>query len=318
MDTIYYSLRLKDYKTPKHAIARILKKVRPKGVTANWTVEVKELSVAVFFHDGESEPLTLSFRKKEASGSCKVAFPTEGKLFENEKKSEWKALIQLLHSLKPFCAEIEVEDDLKLAGAYFSSQDYKFDIRELTPAETERLDRLYSQGFTDHEAFLFQIFAEDTGRDSLPDWKAAIHPYTKLSDPFPQIGEFWETYIFETSTLKGECLRAIYKNDVYAIHGKKVISGDPPAEIYTFALGVGMLFSCYDFIDNTWGKGKNVTLYYNDKFLPLFHAADAYGKCKLAYQLFVSIYDYCKFQFVGKDEITKLIEAYEQQHPQGG
>ena len=309
-DTIYYSLRLKDYKTPRHAIERIQKKVRPKGVTANWTVEVKEQSVAVFFGDGESEPLTLCFRKKEASGSCRVAFPTEGALFENDKKSEWKALIQLLHSLKPFCAEIGVEDDRKLAGAYFKSLDYKFDIRALTPQETERLDRLYQQGFTDHEAFLFQIFAEDTGRDSLPDWKAVIHPYTKLSDPFPQIGQFWETYIFETSTLKGECLRAIYKNDVYAIHGKKVISGDPPAEIYTFALGVGAMFSCYDFIDNTWGKGKNVTLYYKDIFLPLFQAADAYGRCRFAYQLFVSIYDYCKFQFVGKDEITRMIEAY--------
>ncbi len=209
MDTICYTLRLKDYKTPKHAIERIQKKVKPKGVTANWTVEVKAQSVAVFFGDGESEPLTLSFTRKEASGSCKVAFPTEGKLFENEKKSEWKALIQLLHSLKPLCAEIEVEDDLKLAGAYFKSLDYTFGIRELTPSETERLDRLFQQGFTDHEAFLFQIFAEDTGRDSLPDWKAAIHPYTKLSDPFPQIGQFWETYIFETSTLKGECLRAI-------------------------------------------------------------------------------------------------------------
>lgn len=238
-----------------------------------------------------------------------------GELFENAKKSEWKTLIAILHSVKSLCSEISVEDDYDIAGEYFISLDYTFGIRELSPEETTRLDRLFKKGCTNYEAFLLQIFCEDTHREYPKHWDDAIGSCTILKDPFPKISAVWETYLYETSTLKKKCLREVYKDNWNLIHGEYQFSGDPPAEIYTFCLGVGRLFSAYNFIDNTWGRGANVTMYYNDKFLPLFNQADDFEKCKLAYQFMLSVYDYCKFKFVGKDIISEMNAAFDREHP---
>ncbi len=314
-DTIFYSLTLKSTKTPKQVFEKIQKKVKPKGPTAKWTVSIEGDSLALDFGDGASETFCLNFQKKQASGSCKVAFPMDGELFENEKKSEWKTLIAILHSLQSMCTEIKVDDDYDIAGEYFESLDYPFGIRELTAEENARLDRIFQQGFQNHEAFLLQIFCEDTKREYPKKWDDAIHPGIKLREPFPKISAVWETYIFETSTLKKQSLREIYQDEVRIIDGKPWVWGDPPAEVYTFGLGVGSLFSCYNFMDNTWGRGAYVTRYYRDKFLPLFEQADDYGKCRLAYQFMLSVYDYCKFTFVGTEIIRERIAAYEVKHP---
>lgn len=310
-DTIFYSLKLKDNKSPNQIFERIQKKVKPKGATAKWTVFTDGQSLIIDFGDGASETFCLNFEKKQAKGFCKVAFPMGGELFENEKKSEWKKLISILHSIKPMCLEINVDDDYSIAGEYFKSLDYNFDIRDLKPDEIDRLERLFRIGYTNYETFLLKIFADDTQRDYPKDFNEAINPDVRLIDPFPEISAIWETYILETSTLKKHCFREIYNNDKCLIDGNNYISGDPPAEIYTFCLGVGRLFSCYNFIDNTWGKGANVTKYFYDKLLPALKNADDYGKCKLAYRFMVSVYDYCKFTFVGKALINEMIDAYE-------
>ncbi len=314
-DTIFYSLKLKANKKPEQVFEKIQKKVKPKGPTAKWSVSIEGQSLEIDFGDGASETFFLSFDKKQAGGSCKVYFPMGGELFENEKKSEWKTLISILHSLKPLCSEIDVDDDYSIAEEYFNSLDYKFDIRELNPDETARLDRIFNMGYKNHEAFLLKIFCEDTQREYPKCWDDAINPGVKLRGVFPKVSAVWETYIYETSTLKRQCLREIYKDDIRTINGQLHIYGDPPAEIYTFGLGVGRLYSSYDFIDNTWGRGANVTKYYNDKFLPVFEKAEAYEKCKLAYRFMLSVYDYCKFIFVGKDVIEEMIAEYEKNHP---
>ena len=315
-DTIFYSMKLKANKAPKQAFVKIIKAVKPKGATKNWSVSTEEKSLCIDFGDGASETFCLAFEKKEASGSCKVAFPMGGELFENEKKSEWKTLIAILHSIKSLCSEIDVEDDYDIAGEYFKSLDYSFDIRELTEDENARLDRLFQEGYKNYEAFLLKIFSEDTKRDYPKHWDDAIGPCIMLSGPFPKISAVWETYIYETSTLKNKSLREIYyTRNWYPIRGEYCLAGDPPAEIYTFCLGVGKLFSSYDFIDNTWGRGTNVTKYYNDKFKPMLDQADAYEKCKLAYQFMLSVYDYCKFKFVGKDVISEMNTLFDKDHP---
>ncbi|MDO5560856.1 MAG: hypothetical protein Q4F95_14845 [Oscillospiraceae bacterium] len=310
-DTIFYSLKINSNKSTKKVFERIQKKVKPKGATAKWIIQTKGQSLIIDFGDGASETFCLHFVKKQAEGFCKVAFPMDGKLFENEKKSEWKTLILILHSLKTICSEINIDDDYSIAGEYFNSLDYKFDIRELQPDEIARLDQLFKQGYTNYEAFLLKIFSEDTQRKYPRYWEEAINPGVKLRGTFPEISTVWETYIFETSTLNKQCLREIYKDDVRP----DCIIGDAPAEIYTFGLEVGKLFSCYNFIDNKWGRGANVTKYHNDKFLPVFENADDYGKCKLAYQFMKSVYEYCKFTFVGKDVINEMIDVYEKEHP---
>lgn len=314
-DTLFYSLTLKQNKTPEQLIEKIQKKIKPTGATAKWSINASKQSLCIDFGDGASEPFCLDFDNKKAKGFCKVAFPMGGELFENEKKSEWKTLIALLHSVKSLCSEISVDDDYDIAGEYFLSLDYSFGIRELSAEETARLDRIFQQGTTNYEVFLLQIFCEDTQREYPKHWDDAIGSCTILKDPFPKISAVWETYLYETSTLKKKCVREIYKDNWNLIHGEYQFSGDPPAEIYTFCLGVGKLFSAYDFIDNTWGRGANVTMYYHDKFEPLFEKADDYGKCKLAYQFMLSVYDYCKFKFVGKDIISEMNAAFDREHP---
>ena len=311
-DTVFYTMKLKANKTPEQVFEKLKKKIRPKGATAKWAADVKGGSFVIDFGDGESEAFCLSFVSKKADGFCKVAFPMGGELFENEKKSEWKTLIALLHYVKPLCSEISVSDDYDIADEYFKSLDYKFDIRELTAEETERLDRIFGLGYTDHESFLLKIFSEDTGRKYPENFDEAINPGTKLNQPpFPEIGALWETYIFETSLLKKKCLREIYKDDIYFENGVKIINGDPPAEIYTFCLGVGRLFSSYNFQDNTWGRGVNVNRVFYDKLLPAFGAADEYVRCGLAYRFMLSVFDYCKFTFVGKEAVERMTAGFE-------
>lgn len=311
-------MTLKPRKTPQQVFEKIQKKIKPTGSTAKWRVTTDENELTIDFGDGASETFCLCFHKKQARGFCKVAFPMGGELFENKKKSEWKTLIGILHSVKPLCSEIEVDDDYSIAGEYFTSLDYTFGLRELTAAETERLDRIFQSGYMHYEAFLLQIFAEATKRALPENWEDAINPLVGLNGVFPKISALWETYIYETSTLKKKCLREIYLHNWRTVNGKMEFFGDPPAEIYTFGLGVGRLFSAYDFIDNTWGRGTNITKFYNDKFLPEFEQADDYGKCRLAYQFMLSVYDYCKFQFVGKDAIQEMIDAFEKKYNTDG
>ena len=237
-DTIFYSLKLKRTKTPEQVFEKIKKAVKPKGATAKWIVATEAQSLWIDFGDGASETFCLVFDNKEVGGACKVAFPMGGELFENVKKSEWKTLIAILHSVKSLCSEISVDDDYDIAGEYFLSLDYSFGIRNLNSEEIARLDRLFKQGCTNHEAFLLQIFSEDTHREYPKRWDDAIGSCTMLTDPFQKISAVWETYLYETSTLKKKCLREIYKDNWNLIHGEYQFFGDPPVEIYTFCLGV--------------------------------------------------------------------------------
>lgn len=311
-DTIFYSIKLKKNKTPKQVFEKIQKKVKPKGVTSKWNVSEKEETLIIDFGDDKSETFCLQFENKQADGFCKVGFPLDGDLFENEKKSEWKTFIAMLHSLKPMCTDISVTDDYSIAEEYFASLDYDFDLRVMKPEEVARVEAIWSLGITDYEEMLLKIFAEDTEREYPFDKKAVLHPLISLrGDVFPTISGLWETYLYETSVWKKKCLREIYLDDVRIVDGRTAIYGDPPADVMTFALGLGMLFAEYDTVDNTWGRGANVTKYYYDKFLPVFEKADAKEKCMLVYQFMVSLYQYCKFSFVGKEMINEKIAQYE-------
>ena len=314
-DTIFYSITLKAGKNTEQVFEKIKKAVKPKGVTAKWQVSAEGQSLWIDFSDGASETFCLSFDKGNAAGACKVAFPMGGELFENEKKSEWKKLIAVLHSLRPLCSVISVDDDYNIAAEYFKSLDYPFGMRELSAEETVRLDRLFGQGFTNYEEFLLQIFSEDTRREYPKQWKDALCSCSLLTG-ISDIGAVWETYLYDTSALKNKTLREIYyQRNWYPVRGKYLLGGDPPSEVYAFCFGVGRLFSAYDTIDNTWGRGANLTKYYYDKFLPLFQQADSYEKCRLAYMFMLSVYDYCKFQYVGKDVISERNAVFDQAHP---
>ena len=58
-------------------------------------------------------------------------------------------------------------------------------------------------------------------------------------------------------------------------------------------------------------RGIQVTNYYIDKFLPVFKKAGDYEKCELAYRFMMSVYDFCKFTFAGKEDTEPVcISSY--------
>ena len=50
-DTIFYSMKLKANKAPKQAFVKIIKAVKPKGATKNWSVSTEEKSLFIDFGD---------------------------------------------------------------------------------------------------------------------------------------------------------------------------------------------------------------------------------------------------------------------------
>lgn len=289
-DTIFYKMRLKRNKTVSDVFTKIQKTIKKKGPTKNWTYSVGDNEMIIDFGDNKSETFVLTFTKKEANGFCKVAFPMGGELFDDDKKSEFKAFIAMLHSIKSCCSEIEVTDDYDIAEEMFNSLDYTLIFRELNETEQSRVERLYSLGYTNHEDMLLAIVAEDLGLPEDFNWQDYLDSRLKLiGEVFPKISVIFEYYLYKAVLLKKKPLS---ENERYRFASGY---GDPPAEVYTFALGVGAMFNCYNFIENTWGRGAQVTKYYKDKFLPIFEASDGIDRCVLAYRFMVSVFDFCKF-----------------------
>lgn len=311
-DTIFYKLKLKRTKTPMDVFVKMQKSVKKKGPTKNWVCTVDEGNecMVIDFGDEKSETFVLKFNGKLSDGFCKVAFPMEGELFDDEKKSEFRVFISMLHSVKSYCTMIEVSDDYDVAEELFKSLDYTMVFRELTDTEKQRLERLYKLGFTNHEDFLLAIFAEDLGLPEDFKWEDYVNPNIQLyGNSFPYISQICESYLYETSLLKKKRMEEIYAE-------RRAYTSDTVAEGYAFALGVGILFkSYYGFPLNQWGRGAQVSKFFVDKFLPVFKTANAYERCELAYRLMVSIYDFCKFVYVGKEGVepaprTKYDNSY--------
>lgn len=304
-DTIFYDLTLKKNKTADDVFSKIQRAVKKNGPTKRWNCSVEsDTMLCIDFGDEKSEPFVLHFIGKTAAGFCKVFFPLPGEpLYEDDKKSELKAFVALLHSIRSCCSEMHVHDDYDIASELFNSMDYKMIFRELTQCETERLDRLFQLGYTDHEDFLLAIFAEELGLPEDFDWLDVLNPGIKIKfDPFPFVSSICETYLYETSLLNKRTLHQIYRSE-YAT------ADDTRAEVYAFILGVGILFKSYSLPVNTHGRGAQVSKYYTDKFLPAFEKADAYEKCRLAYRLMQSIYDYCGFTYVGKENTAQVLRS---------
>lgn len=293
-DTIFYKLKLKKNKTSSDVFNKLQKSIKKKGPTKNWICSINENQMIIDFCDEKSETFVLQFNGKSANGFCKVNFPMEGELFDDEKKSEFKAFVGMLHSVKSYCIDMEVTDDYDVADELFKSLDYKLVFRELTQTEKNRLDRLYQLGFTNYEDLLLAIFAEDLGMPEDFKWEDYFHNQLKLQgDLWPRISQICEYYLYETSLIKKKRLSE-------TINYQQPNYGDPPSEVYAFALGVGAMYKSYHFQLNMWGRGAQVSRYYTDKFLPVFKTAGNYEKCELAYRYMLSIYDFCKFVYEGK------------------
>lgn len=302
MDTIFFCLTLQRSISPLNVFRKMQKSIKKRGPSQNWvcTIDEENEIFSIDFHDNESEPFVLSFNGKNiAEGSCKVAFPLEGELFDNDKKSEFKALINTIYVAQNSYSRIEISDESGLAENYFTSLVYNIYLRNLTDRERARLDRLYNCGYDFYEDFIIALFAEDLG---LPDEFSMTDAIDPASDFFnerpkqPLIQGFAESYLSGTSSMRPSNLG-------YGELCEKRLS------FHAFSCGVSYLFLndggtriiCGS--ENTFGQRHiQIAKYFKEKFFPMFAKLTApYEKCELAYRYILSIYDYCGLRFTGKE-----------------
>ena len=319
-DTIFYKGKLKRGKKPLEVFEKIRKAIKKKGPTKDWVCMVDEETeqLCITFPDGESENFILRFNEKgEFEDFCKVYFPLEGELFE-EGKSEFKALLDALYRAKSMFKDIEIRDDYGLAESYWDSKRFKFDLRELTLEEKERVKRLYFSGYTRHENLLRAIMAEDLEM-SVDELVA----YRNLDIQFMELGAeiylILESYLYETAEFQKDgrlCEMPDYK---YYDLGKVSYS------VFAFIEGLSWVF----FDGTGYGtsinlekkrafspKDAQVGLLFREKFAPLFiEEKDSLERCLLVYRYFVSVYDYLGFKNAGKCKdfktvIDQILEQY--------
>lgn len=307
-DTIFYTLKLKRTRTPMDVFEKMLKSVKKKGATKKWTCIIEEdtETMCIDFGDNRSETFCLSFDEKKICDSfCKVYFPINGELFDDEKKSEFKALLNMIWSARTFFSQMDISDDYGLAAAFMESKKYKLSLRELNEEEAVRVHTLYDSGITKHPDLIMAIIREDLLMS--PDEKWYDHINVKIPFASDHLNSkdscmwgFWETYIYETAEYQDQ--RVMY----HPAYGSE-FSGCWFA-VAAFVFIVDELYHYRDFCflgDNrSFGvKHAQIRHFYQDKVYPqLEHMPDGLDKCCFAYRFFLSAYDFCGFKFIGKEE----------------
>lgn len=312
-DTIYYKGKLKRGKKPLEVFEKIKKAIKKKGPTKDWvcTIDEAEEKLYIVFPDGESENFVLNFNEKgEFKDFCKIYFPLEGKFYE-DGKSEFKALLDVLYKVKSVFHHIEITDDYGLAESYWDSKRFKFDFRELTSEEEERVRRLYSEGYVSHENLLRAIMAEDMEMSIEDLCKYVNIDIEYMSDLFPKIFRTLETYLYETAEFQKEGRLCELPDYQYHILGKV------PHSVFAFLEGMSWIFLDGTGYETTLNmnqkssfseKDAQVCLLFREKFVPLFaEENDSLNRCLLAYRYFVSVYDYLGFKYVGRGKGIKTV-----------
>lgn len=306
INTIHYKIKLKRTSTPLQVFEKMQKKVQKKGATKNWTYTInsENESLSVDFGDEKSETFCLSFDdKKTCEGFCKVFFPLSGELFDDEKKSEFKSLINMIFSAKTLFSTIEITDEYGITESYLDSKKNKIVLRDLTNDETKRAERLFSEGHKDIREFIIALmydyrdlpYSEDfipyiskhIGLNKIMFWDSNSY----LEEFFPS---FVDSFLCETTEYDGKG-RLYDINDYYGDMNGTYFS------VYAFIDGIENI-THYAENKSGWDPKSTqvIRLYYN-KYLPLLETEDTdFGKCILAYRFFVSTLDYLKFKYVGK------------------
>ena len=325
-DTIYYKLKLKRTRTPSEVFEKMRKSIKKKGATKDWTYDISPdgTSMCVDFGEDKGETFRLSFNeKKQCEGFCKVFFPLSGELFDNEKTSEFKALINMIYSARSSFAEMEVSDEYGIAESYLDSKVNKIALRELTAEETERAERLFGEGHTDIPDFLNALMFDLRGLPYSDDFIPYINRRITVNyimfwgSNNPEIREFFpafaESFLYETTEYNGE--GRLYKVKKYY----EDLSGVYHS-VCGFCFGMEQVCRYRDFKSGWDPKSVQVFRLYQGKYLPLLEAEDSdLGRCRLAYRFFVSILEFLGFKYVGRgserneqidEPFAKAIRAY--------
>ena len=309
-DTIFYTMKLKRTKTPAEVFEKMKKCVKKKGATKDWrcTVDEDNNVFTVDLGDGMSESFCVSFdENKICRGFCKVYFPTSGELFDDENKSGFKALINMLLSVRTMLSQLEISDDHGIAADYAESRKYKLRLRELTDAEQkfarEVFDSLpeYNRN-TDHPDFIAGVVYRSLGIPMNESFDKYINRNIMSGQsgvvPCLKTNPMFETYLYETSEHKGirlsECPRLEYT------------TGAAGSDVCSFILAASELYCFRDHYREwstiaSFGKYAAIHKFYRDKVYPMLDTMpDAFERCLTAYRFFLSAYEYCGFVFVGK------------------
>lgn len=305
--TIFYRLKLKRTKTPMEFFEKMQKSVKRKGATKNWicTIDSEKPSLTVVFGDKKSETFCLSFDdKKVCEGCCKVFFPLSGELFDDEKKSEFKSLVNMIYSVRTSLAEMKITDDYGISESFLDSKVNKIVLRELTEDEIKRAERLFADGHTNIKDFITALMYDYRDLSYSDDFIPYINRRIGGSTPIM----FWDQCDDISNFFSAFADSFLYETTEYQDKGRLYTIKDYYGDLN------GVYFSVTAFVDgletitgyHVYKKGCDpkstqvLRLYYN-KCLPLIEAEKSdLGKCVVAYRFFVSIMDYLGFRYVGK------------------
>ena len=311
--TIFYRLKLKRTRSPMEVIEKMQKCVKKKGATKNWicTVDSEEQYLRIDFGDEMSETFRLSFdEKKVCDGFCKVYFPLSGELFDDEKKSEFKALINMIYSARNSFAEMKITDDYGISESFLDSKVNKITLRELTKDETKRAERLFSEGRTNIRDFITALMFDYRGL-----------PYSEDFIPYinRRIGNcpimFWDSYCNPNEFFSAFADSFLYETTEYQDKGRLYTVSDYYGDlcgvyfsVSAFIFGLETITE-YHIHEKGWDpKSTQVLRLYYNKCLPLIKEESSdLGKCIAAYRFFVSALDYLGFRYVGRGNRNDLI-----------
>lgn len=305
-DTIFYTLKLKRTRTQAEVFEKMKKSIKKKGATKNWSYVIDNDRMIVDFGDERSENFYISFdEKKICNGFCKVYFPINGENYDDEKKSEFKALLNMIWSARTMFSQMEITDDYGQATDFMESKKYKLSLRELTDEECTRVRELYDSGITSYPNMIMAIIRQELNMSENENWYDHINvdiPYASehLQDTWTSMWGFWETYIYETAAYKDQRVKGHPAYD-------QEFSGCW-FSVAAFTLSTDELYHYRDYFklgdNSSFGvKHAQIRHFYQDKVYPqLDTMSDGFDKCCLAYRFFLSVYDFCGFKFVGREE----------------
>lgn len=315
--TIFYHLKLKRTRSPLEVFEKMQKSVKRKSATKNWMciIDKEKPSLKVDFCDNKSETFCLSFDdKKVCEGCCKVFFPLSGELFDDEHKSEFKSLINMIYSVRTSFAEMKITDDYGISESFLDSKVNKIVLRELTEDETKRAKRLFANEHTNIKEFITALMYDyrdfDYSEDFIPYINRRIGGSTPVIfwDQCDDISNFFsafvDSFLYETTDYQNKG-RIFTISDYYGDLNGVYFS------VTAFVFGIETITG-YHVHETGWDpKSTQVLRLYYNKCLPLIEAEKSdYEKCVVAYRFFVSIMDYLGFKYVGKSIINNdLIDS---------
>ncbi len=302
--TIFYNLKLKRTRKPIEVFEKMAKAVKKRGATKKWSCNYNEQSFTVDFGDDYNHTFIMQFDdKKVCNNFCKVFFPLSGELFDDEKKSEFKALINMIYSVRTSFSEINITDDYGISESFLESKVNKIVLRELDSEELERAKRLFDDGHTSIKEFITALmfdlrglpYSEDfipfincnIGNDVLYFW----HAKSELIDFY---GPFIESFLYET-------MEYMERGRLYNVSEYYGDLNGVTFSVMAFHFGILDVTDLHHLKTGGDPKGTQVFRLYHNKYLPLVEQqTDLFMKCQLAYRFFVSILDFLGFHYVGR------------------